>query len=159
MQAQDIGPLATKEQREIVHQQVKDALDKGALAHCGGAIPKGPGFFYPPTVLTKLNESMRLWHEEVFGPVASLIPFVSDDEALNIANTTDFGLSAGIWTFKADRIERFCRDLECGAVFVNELVKSDPRLPFGGIKASGFGRELGQEGIKTFVNVKTVWRR
>lgn len=159
MRSHHIGPMATHTQRERVHELVVDALNKGAQALCGAAIPDGPGFFYPPTVLANLNDSMRMWHEEVFGPVASLIPFTTDDEALTLANTTKFGLAAAVWTRDAKRIDRFCRDLECGTVVVNDLVKSDPRLPFGGVKDSGFGRELGEEGLRSFVNIKTIQRQ
>src|SRR5579871_2483607 len=156
MQAYPIGPLATGAQREIVSGQVTDAITKGAQVLAGGQLPATAGFFYPQTVLTFINPSMRVWHEEVFGPVASAIPFDHDDEVLALANETSFGLGAAVFTKDATRIKRFARELACGNVFFNEMVRSDPRLPFGGIKDSGFGRELGPEGMHSFVNIKAV---
>ncbi len=152
-----LGPLATKAQRDDLHAQVLDAKKHGAQIHCGGKIPDGIGFFYPPTVITHVNSSMRIWHEETFGPIATLISFQTDAEALTIANATPYGLGASIWTHQPKRIEDFLQNLECGMIFINDFVRSDPRLPFGGVKNSGFGRELGKEGLLSFVNTKTIW--
>lgn len=153
----ELGPLATKKQRDDLHAQVLDAKNKGAHVHCGGEIPGGAGFFYPATVITNVNPSMRIWHEETFGPVATVISFKTDAEALNIANATPYGLGASIWTHDTKRIEHFLQNLECGLIFINDFVRSDPRLPFGGVKNSGFGRELGKAGLLSFVNTKTIW--
>jgi len=152
-----IGPLARADLRDLLAQQVDDALAHGARALCGGAVPDGPGAFYPPTVLEGVDETARAFREELFGPVAVLYRVASDEEAIALANATVYGLGASVWTRDRERAERFTRQLDCGSVFVNGLVKSDPRLPFGGVKESGFGRELGREGIREFVNVKTVW--
>jgi len=152
-----IGPLARADLREMLAAQVDDATAHGARLLCGGAVPDGPGFFYPPTVVEDVPETARAFGEELFGPVAVLYRFASDNEAIALANATEYGLGASVWTADPGRAERFARELECGSVFVNGLVKSDPRLPFGGIKQSGFGRELGREGILSFVNVRTVW--
>jgi len=152
-----IGPLARRDLRELLAEQVADALAHGAGARCGGAVPAGRGFFYPPTVLEGIAPSARAFREELFGPVACLYRVASDDEAIALANATDYGLGASVWTSDPARAERFARELEAGSVFVNGLVKSDPRLPFGGVKQSGYGRELGVEGLRELVNVKTVW--
>lgn len=155
----NMGPLATKKQQQILHAQVTDAKEKGAQIICGGEIPEGDNCFYPPTVVTKVTHKMRLWHEETFGPVATIISFNNDDKALNIANDTEFGLGASIWTKDDLRITRFVNMLKSGSVFINDFVKSDPKLPFGGIKNSGFGRELAKEGLLNFVNLKTVYHK
>jgi succinate-semialdehyde dehydrogenase/glutarate-semialdehyde dehydrogenase len=152
-----IGPLARLDLRDLLVEQVADALAHGARLLCGGSVPDGPGFFYPPTVLEAVPAAARAFREELFGPVACLYRFDSDDEAIALANGTEYGLGASVWTASPVRAERFVRSLEAGSVFVNGMVKSDPRLPFGGVKASGYGRELGVEGIRAFVNVKTVW--
>lgn len=152
-----IGPLATKSQQQLVDDQVADAILKRARVHCGGAITTSKGYFYPPTVLSNIDDSMRVAHEEVFGPVATVIPFSSDDEALQIANKSDFGLGATVFTVNPKRIERFVEELECGLVFVNDMVRSDQRVPFGGVKESGYGRELGPNAALSFTNEKTVW--
>jgi succinate-semialdehyde dehydrogenase/glutarate-semialdehyde dehydrogenase len=152
-----IGPLARRDLRDALVEQVADALAQGARLLCGGSVPDGPSFFYPPTVLENVPPAARAFREELFGPVACLYRFATDGEAIAIANATDYGLGASVWTADAARAERFVRSLEAGSVFVNGMVKSDPRLPFGGVKASGYGRELGVEGIRSFVSVKTVW--
>lgn len=152
-----IGPLARGDLRELLAEQVADAVSCGTRVLCGGAAPAGSGFFYPPTVLEAIPPSARAYREELFGPVASLYRVASDDEALALANGTGYGLGASVWTNDPGRAERFVRELEAGSVFVNGMVQSDPRLPFGGVKESGFRRELGIEGIREFVNVKTVW--
>jgi len=152
-----IGPLATQAQRDLIERQVNDATSKGAKVLCGGARLKGPGWFFPPTVLSDLTPAMRAFQEELFAPVACIYPFESISEAIAIANATPFGLGASLWTRDSKRVDEFISELECGSVFVNAMVHSDPRLPFGGVKASGVGRELGPEGLFEFVNQKTVW--
>jgi succinate-semialdehyde dehydrogenase/glutarate-semialdehyde dehydrogenase len=137
--------------------QVEDAKQKGARVHCGGEVVTTQGYFYPATVLSDITPQMRVWHEEVFGPVACLFRFEHDDEALKLANESDFGLGATVFTRDTMRQERFKQDLACGMVFVNEMVRSDPRFPFGGIKESGFGRELGDRASLAFTNEKTIW--
>ena len=124
---------------------------------CGGEVPVRDGFFYPATVLVDAPADSPAATEELFGPVASLFPFDTEDDAVAMANGTGYGLGAGVWTADRERAERLVRELESGAVFVNGLVKSDPRLPFGGVKDSGHGRELGRDGMLEFVNRKTVW--
>ena len=134
-----------------------DAVAKGAKVLCGGAAPEGPGFYYPPTVLAGITPEMRLYREEVFGPVASLYRVADIDEAIELANGTEFGLGANAWTNDGAERSRFIRDLVAGMVFVNGNVTSYPQLPFGGVRTSGFGRELSYHGIREFCNAKTVW--
>ena len=134
-----------------------DAVAKGAKVLCGGAAPEGPGFYYPPTVLAGITPEMRLYREEVFGPVASLYRVADIDEAIELANGTEFGLGANAWTNDGAERSRFIRDLVAGMVFVNGNVTSYPQLPFGGVRTSGFGRELSYQGIREFCNAKTVW--
>jgi succinate-semialdehyde dehydrogenase/glutarate-semialdehyde dehydrogenase len=153
----DIGPLATSAGRDDIEQLVADAVAKGARVLCGGGRLPGPGWYYPPTVITGLTAEMRLYSEESFGPVAALFRVGSVDEAIELANATDFGLGANAWTKDDDERRRFVRDLEAGAVFINGMVTSYPELPFGGVKTSGFGRELSAPGIRAFCNLKTVW--
>jgi succinate-semialdehyde dehydrogenase / glutarate-semialdehyde dehydrogenase len=153
----DVGPLASEQQRVDVEQLVADAVAKGAKVLCGGAAPEHPGFYYPPTVLTGITPQMRVHTEEVFGPVATLYRVADIDEAIGLANATDFGLGANAWTGDAAERARFIRDFTAGMVFVNGNVTSFPQLPFGGVKTSGFGRELSRHGIREFCNVKTVW--
>ena len=153
----DVGPLATEEGRAEVDEQVRDAVDRGATVLCGGQVPDRPGWWYPPTVVTDLTPQMRMWSEEVFGPVAGLYRISSYEEAVELANATSFGLGANAWTRDPAEQDRFVADLAAGAVFVNGMVTSYPSLPFGGIKASGYGRELSAHGIREFCNLKTVW--
>ncbi len=153
----DVGPLASEEQRDDVEHLVADAVAKGAKVLCGGAAPDDPGFYYPPTVLAAITPEMRLYHEEVFGPVASLYRVADIDEAIELANGTEFGLGANAWTSDDAERRRFIRDLAAGMVFVNGNVTSYPQLPFGGIKTSGHGRELSSHGIREFCNIKSVW--
>ncbi len=153
----DVGPLASEQQRDDVEKLVADAVAQGARALCGGAAPDGPGFYYPPTVLAGITPAMRVHAEEVFGPVATLYRVPDIDAAIELANGTEFGLGANAWTSDAAEQDRFVADLAAGMVFVNGNVTSYPELPFGGVKASGHGRELSYQGIREFCNVKTVW--
>src|SRR5690606_26790424 len=153
----DVGPLATESGRDEVEEQVRDAVSHGARVLCGGQRPDLPGWYYPPTVVADLTPQMRIWSEEVFGPVASLYRVSSYEEAVRLANDTSFRLGANAWTQDPAEQERFINDLEAGAVFINGMVTSYPSLPFGGIKNSGYGRELSAHGIREFCNLKTVW--
>ncbi len=155
--ATDIGPQARRELRDELHGQVKQAIAQGARAVLGCELPPGPGAFYPASVLADVRPDNVAAREEIFGPVAAVIRAKSAEEAVEIANATRFGLGASLWTRDPGKVEALVPLIEAGAVFVNGLVKSDPRLPFGGVKASGYGRELGLEGIRAFTNVKTVW--
>lgn len=152
-----MGPLASKQQLQTLQNQVNDAVAAGAILHCGGKSVDGSGFYFEPTVISHIKPHMLVAQEEVFGPVAIVETFNSDDEALKLANYTSFGLGASVWTQNPARIERFISALQVGMVFVNSPVVSDVRLPFGGTKDSGFGREQSQEGLFEFANVKTVW--
>jgi succinate-semialdehyde dehydrogenase/glutarate-semialdehyde dehydrogenase len=153
----DIGPLANEQGLLDVEELVADAVAHGAIVACGGARIDGPGCYYPPTVVTGVTPSMRMYAEEVFGPVATLIRVADADEAVAVANATTFGLGSNIWTNDADERDRFVADLEAGQVFVNGMTTSYCDLPFGGVKHSGFGRELSALGIRAFCNVKSVW--
>ncbi|SVA71224.1 uncharacterized protein METZ01_LOCUS124078 [marine metagenome] len=156
--ATTLGPIARFDLRENLHRQVTISVAHGARVVLGGELPEGPGFFYPSTVLTDVGPGMPAYDEELFGPVVSIIPVADEDEALRVANTTVYGLGASIYTSDVEKGERLASErLEAGACFVNSFVRSDPRLPFGGIKQSGYGRELSPMGIREFVNVKTVW--
>ena len=152
-----VGPLARDDLRDDLDRLVRDSVAAGARVMTGGARRPGAGFFYAPTVLAGVRPGMPVFDEETFGPVAAVTRAGDVDEALALANRSRFGLGASVWTGDPARGEALARDLECGLVFVNGIVKSDPRLPFGGIKASGHGRELAAAGIREFVNVKTVW--
>jgi succinate-semialdehyde dehydrogenase / glutarate-semialdehyde dehydrogenase len=153
----DIGPQARADLRDELHKQVIDSVAKGARLLLGGEIPPGKGSFYPPTVLADVKPGMPAYEEELFGPVASIFAARDEADAVRIANDNPFGLGAAVFTRDVARGERIARQLEAGCTFINALVASDPRLPFGGIKASGYGRELGTYGIKEFVNLKTVY--
>ncbi len=153
----DVGPLATSAGRDDVEGLVDDAVSKGAKILCGGDRRPGPGWFYPPTVVSGLTPAMRMFREEVFGPVAGLFRAETIEEAIALANATDFGLGSNAWTNDEAERQLFVRDLEAGAVFINGMVTSYPELPFGGIKASGYGRELSAQGPRAFCNLKTVW--
>lgn len=152
----NIGPLAKKEIRDDLYGQVKDAISKGAKVLAGGKSMPGKGYFFEPTLLTNITPNMAVYMEETFGPVMSLFIVENADEALRLANNSEFGLGASIWTKNIELAEKMAAQIESGAVFINGMVKSDPRLPFGGVKKSGFGRELGKFGIREFVNIKTV---
>jgi succinate-semialdehyde dehydrogenase/glutarate-semialdehyde dehydrogenase len=154
----DVGPLARADLRDELDRQVRESVRQGARALVGGHKPDGPGAFYPPTVLTNVRKGMPAYDEELFGPVAALITVATEDEAVSVANDSPFGLGAAIFTRDAARGSRIAAsELEAGNCFVNAFVRSDPRLPFGGIKQSGYGRELSEFGIREFVNIKTVW--
>jgi succinate-semialdehyde dehydrogenase/glutarate-semialdehyde dehydrogenase len=154
-----VGPLARCDLRDALHDQVQRSIAMGARVALGGVIPDGPGAFYPVTVLTDVVPGMPAFDEEIFGPVAAVIRARDIDDAVRLANTSRFGLGASVWTGDPALAEALVGRIEAGTVFVNGLVKSDPRLPFGGIKASGYGRELAAQGIREFVNLKTVWMR
>jgi succinate-semialdehyde dehydrogenase/glutarate-semialdehyde dehydrogenase len=154
----DVGPLARVDLRDALHAQVEASVAKGARLLVGGAVPAGPGAFYPPTVLTDVTKGMPAYDEELFGPVAAIIPVRSTKAAIKVANDSVYGLGSAVFTRNIEEGTRIAaEELEAGSAFVNAFVKSDPRLPFGGIKESGYGRELGVQGIREFVNVKTVW--
>jgi succinate-semialdehyde dehydrogenase/glutarate-semialdehyde dehydrogenase len=153
-----LGPLARHDLRHDLHQQVQESIAKGARCLLGGELPEGKGAFYPPTVLTNVRQGMPAYDEEMFGPVAAIITVRDEAEAIRVANDSSFGLGAAVFTRDLAKGERIAaQELEAGCCFVNALVKSDPRLPFGGVKASGYGRELSHYGIKEFVNIKTVY--
>ncbi|AGZ43933.1 NADP-dependent succinic semialdehyde dehydrogenase [Actinoplanes friuliensis] len=153
----DVGPLATEQGRDDVEAQVADAVAHGASVRCGGQRGDGAGWWYPPTVVTDLTPDMRMYAEEVFGPVAGVYRVESVEEAIKIANGTPYGLGSNVWTSDAPESERFINELDAGAVFVNGMVTSYPQLPFGGVKNSGYGRELSAAGIREFCNLKAVW--
>jgi succinate-semialdehyde dehydrogenase/glutarate-semialdehyde dehydrogenase len=151
-----VGPLARLDLRETLHRQVTRSIAAGARCALGGQIPDGAGAFYAPTVLTAVTPGMAVFDEETFGPVAAIVSARDEEDAVRLANRSPFGLGAAVFTRNLERGERLARRLEAGCVHVNDFVKSDPRLPFGGIKDSGYGRELGLLGIREFVNAKTV---
>ncbi|NEC29273.1 NADP-dependent succinic semialdehyde dehydrogenase [Streptomyces sp. SID8111] len=153
----DVGPLASEQGRADLEELVDDAVRSGATVLCGGERPDGPGWFYPPTVLADITREMRIHREEAFGPVATLYRAADLDEAVLIANDSPFGLSSNVWTRDEAEVDRFVRDLEAGGVFVNGMTASHPALPFGGVKRSGYGRELSGHGIREFCNITTVW--
>jgi succinate-semialdehyde dehydrogenase/glutarate-semialdehyde dehydrogenase len=155
----DVGPLARKDLRDELHEQVQKSIKGGARLLLGGEVPPGKGAFYPPTVLGNVQKGTPAWDDELFGPVAGIIAAKNESQAIEIANDSVFGLGAAVFTRDVARGERIARDeLEAGSCFVNSFVKSDPRLPFGGIKQSGYGRELSHFGMREFVNIKTVYR-
>jgi succinate-semialdehyde dehydrogenase/glutarate-semialdehyde dehydrogenase len=153
----EIGPLATEQIRQGVHDQVQKTIAAGAKLLTGGNRIQGPGFFYEPTVLVDVPKDSPAYREEVFGPVASVFRVRDLHEAIELANDTTFGLGASAWTNDSNEQELFAFELDAGMVFINAMVASDPRLPFGGVKRSGFGRELGAAGIREFTNTKTIW--
>ncbi len=153
----DLGPLATESQVRTIHQQVQQTVAAGARLLTGGRTLERPGYYYAPTVLTGITEDSPAYRDEVFGPVAMLFRVRELDEAIRIANDVPFGLGASAWTRDEEERNRLVDELEAGLVFINAMVASDPRLPFGGVKQSGYGRELGPFGIREFVNTKTVW--
>jgi succinate-semialdehyde dehydrogenase/glutarate-semialdehyde dehydrogenase len=153
----DIGPLATPQIVNDLDEQVKKAVASGARILTGGKKLNRPGNFYEPTVLVGIDLNTPISCEEIFGPVAMLFRAANIDEAIQIANATPFGLGSAAWTNDANEQAQFIEELEAGSVFINGMVASDPRLPFGGVKSSGYGRELAEFGIREFVNIKTVW--
>jgi succinate-semialdehyde dehydrogenase/glutarate-semialdehyde dehydrogenase len=152
-----VGPLATEQGRDEVEAQVANAAGHGATVLCGGTTPDSPGWYYTPTVVAGITPQMRMYAEEVFGPVAGLYRVSGYDEAVSVANATAFGLGSNAWTNDPHEQRRFVEDLDAGAVFINGMVTSYPELPFGGVKNSGYGRELSAHGIREFCNLKTVW--
>ncbi|HEY0721808.1 MAG TPA: NAD-dependent succinate-semialdehyde dehydrogenase [Gammaproteobacteria bacterium] len=154
-----LAPLARPDLREELHRQVMESVAAGAVLVTGGHSLEGAGNFYAPTILDQVAPGQRAYREELFGPVASVIRVRNEAEALCVANDSEFGLGGSVWTADTARGEQFARQLESGCAFVNGMVKSDPRLPFGGIKHSGFGRELSHLGMREFVNAKTIWIR
>jgi len=155
--ATQLGPLATPEIRDVLDQQVQKSVALGAGLLTGGHPLPGVGNFYPPTILTEIPQDSPAYHEELFGPVAAVFRVRDLDAAIALANDTEFGLGASAWTRDPDEQVRLTQELAAGAVFINAMTKSDLRLPFGGIKRSGYGRELGLPGLHEFVNIKTVW--
>ncbi len=156
-EATQIGPLATAQGRDEVNEQIADALSKGAKPLCGGGTVDGPGWFVQPTALTGITADMRVYKDEVFGPVTAFFRVGDIDEAIALANDTDFGLGSNAWTEDAAEQRRFAEEIEAGMVFINSFTVSYFDLPFGGIKRSGYGRELTHHGIREFTNIKTVW--
>lgn len=154
-----IGPMARLDLREELHRQVTDSIAQGAHPVAGCNVLPGTGAYYQPSILDHVTARARAYHEELFGPVAVVIRAENESDALRIANDTRFGLGSSIWSRDVERAEKLSREIQAGCTFVNGMVKSDPRLPFGGVKASGFGRELSYHGIREFVNAKTVWIR
>jgi succinate-semialdehyde dehydrogenase/glutarate-semialdehyde dehydrogenase len=153
----NIGPMARANLRDDLHSQVQRTVAAGAELKLGGKPVDGPGYFYEPTVLDRVTPDMAAFTEETFGPAAAVIRVKDTDEAIRLANATEFGLGAALWTRDLDRARKLARRIEAGAVFINGMVASDPRLPFGGVKKSGYGRELSAFGIREFTNIKSVW--
>ena len=158
-EAVTLAPMARHDLRESLHEQVRDSIAQGAVAVTGCEPLTGDGFFYRPSILDHVTLATRAYHEELFGPVAVVIRAKDEDDALRIANDNKYGLGSSIWSRDTERAERLAERIQAGCTFVNGMVKSDPRLPFGGIKASGYGRELSRLGMHEFVNEKTVWVR
>jgi succinate-semialdehyde dehydrogenase/glutarate-semialdehyde dehydrogenase len=152
----DVGPLATPDILKILEEQVSQSVAKGARLLIGGKRIPGPGNYYAPAILADIPKSARAYSEELFGPVALLFKVQNIDQAIQLANESPFGLGSSVWTQDDTERKRFIEELEAGQTFINSMVASDPRLPFGGVKRSGYGRELGREGIREFVNIKTV---
>jgi len=153
-----IGPLARFDLRDDLHRQVRESIDRGARCLLGGQIPENRGAFYPATVLTHVEPGMPAYEEELFGPVAAIIPAKNEKDAVRIANDSSFGLGAALFTQNLEKGRQLAEhEIEAGNCFLNTFVRSDPRLPFGGIKQSGYGRELSVFGIREFVNIKTIY--
>ncbi|MBT6325200.1 MAG: NAD-dependent succinate-semialdehyde dehydrogenase [Bdellovibrionales bacterium] len=152
----DLGPLYSSKGVNTLLEQVQDAKNKGASIHCGGKLKEEDTLLFLPTVISEINPEMKISSEEVFGPVACVYKFADEQQAVTLANNTKYGLGASVWGRDFEKINSIVKEIDCGAVFVNSIVKSDPRVPFGGIKLSGIGRELGEQGIKEFVNIKSL---
>ena len=152
-----IGPLARKDLRDELHRQVEKSREQGATVLCGGEVPDMKGFFYPATIVTDVKPGMAVYGEETFGPVATVLEAHNDDDAVRIANDSPYGLGSAVFSSDPERARNVAGRLEAGNCFINSMVKSDPRLPFGGIKQSGYGRELSRYGIREFVNVKSMY--
>lgn len=152
-----VGPIARSDLRDTLHRQVSDTIDQGATCLLGGEIPAGAGYFYPVTLLSDVTPEMCAYKEETFGPVAVIIKVRNEDEAIRLANDTPYGLGASVWCADTKEGEKLARQIVAGQVFVNGIVKTDPRLPSGGVKKSGYGRELGAHGIKEFTNAQQIW--
>jgi succinate-semialdehyde dehydrogenase/glutarate-semialdehyde dehydrogenase len=155
--ATTVGPMARRNLRDDLERLIDQSVQAGAQIKLGGARVEGPGYYFTPTVLDHVTSDMPVFREETFGPVAAIIRVPDAETAIRLANATEFGLGAALWTSDMERAGRLARQIEAGAVFVNGIVASDPRLPFGGLKRSGYGRELGLYGLREFTNVKTVW--
>jgi succinate-semialdehyde dehydrogenase/glutarate-semialdehyde dehydrogenase len=156
-EATDVGPQAREDLLRTLHRQVEESVEAGATVECGGEPLDRDGYYYPPTILTDVPEGCPAETEELFGPVSAVFEVADERAAIERANASRFGLSATVWTDDRERGERVARELDVGAAFVNEMAKSDPRLPFGGVKDSGYGRELSRHGIREFANRKTIW--
>lgn len=153
----DIGPLARRDLQQNLHRQVEESIEKGASCLLGGKLPEDKGYFYPPTLLTNIHPEMPVFCEETFGPVMLVMPFDTLEQAITLANVTDYGLGASLWMADTEQAKHVAQRLYTGQVAINGIVKTDPRLPSGGVKRSGYGRELGPQGIREFVNAKQVW--
>jgi succinate-semialdehyde dehydrogenase / glutarate-semialdehyde dehydrogenase len=153
----DVGPLARGEFRDDLDRQIRESIRQGAVLLTGGKRHAGKGYYFAPTVLANVRPDMTAGCEEVFGPVAALMNARDAEDAIRIANLTRFGLGSNLWTSDLAKARKLARRIEAGQVFINGMVASDPRLPFGGIKCSGYGRELSDFGIREFVNIQTVW--
>ncbi|HHQ69171.1 MAG TPA: NAD-dependent succinate-semialdehyde dehydrogenase [Halothiobacillaceae bacterium] len=153
----DVGPIARADLRENLHNQVKASIDAGARCLLGGEMPEGPGYYYPVTLLADVSDEMVAFCEETFGPLAAAMPVKDLDDAIAVANNTAYGLGAAVWTADTAKAINIAAEIESGQVAINGIVKTDPRLPSGGVKRSGYGRELGPHGIKMFVNAQQVW--
>ncbi|MGV9498398.1 NADP-dependent succinic semialdehyde dehydrogenase [Streptomyces sp. NPDC003642] len=153
----EVGPLSSEQGLRDLEELVDDAVRGGARVLCGGERPEGPGWYYTPTILSGITREMRIHREEAFGPVATLYRVADLDEAVLVANDSPFGLSSNVWTRDEAEVDRFTRDLEAGGVFFNGMTASHPAFPFGGVKRSGYGRELSGHGIREFCNITTVW--
>jgi len=152
-----VGAMARMDLLEELDEQVQKSIEMGAKLLCGGKKADRPGTFYEPTVLTNVKKGMPAYEQETFGPVSAIIPVKDAEEAITVANDSVFGLGGSLWSKDLKKAEALARRIETGAVFINGMTKSDPRLPFGGVKKSGYGRELSHYGIKEFVNIKSIW--
>jgi succinate-semialdehyde dehydrogenase/glutarate-semialdehyde dehydrogenase len=153
----DIGPLARRDLQQNLHRQVEQSMAAGAVCLLGGSLPEGPGFFYPPTLLTSIHANLPVFCEETFGPVMLVLPVEDAEHAIALANQSEYGLGASLWMADTEKAKQLAKRLYTGQVAINGIVKTDPRLPSGGVKRSGYGRELGPHGIREFVNAKQVW--